>query len=155
MGIWLTDSEAGGDVLEGAEDDVGEGGGQGDGVFKFGDGEVVLAGLDDGVGSEEVLECAVGVEGVEFFLGLDGSEGFQDEIAFFVVVDVIMFDLVSDVGDQFGEECYFEELVEGDESQTCEGICAGRGRGRFSVGKTAMSYDFDGCDVAGGWEAIS
>jgi hypothetical protein len=44
-----------------------------------------------------------------------------------------MFDLVSDVGDQFGEECYFEELVEGDESQTCKGICGGRGRGRLPV----------------------
>jgi len=148
-------SEERGDVLQGAEDDVGEGGGQGDGFLEVGDGEVVLAGLDDGVGSEEVLEGAVGVEGVEFFLRLDGREGFEDEVTFFVVVDLklVVFP-ARDVGDEFGEERYFEELVEGDESQTREGIGGGRGRGRFSVWKTAMSCDFDGRHVAGGWEAI-
>lgn len=58
------------DVLQGAEDDGGEGAREGDGRGEVRDGEPVLAGLD-GLGAE-VLERAVGVKGVEFFLLLLG-----------------------------------------------------------------------------------
>jgi len=51
---------------EDAEDDFGEGFGQGDGVVEVVDGEIVLAGLDGGVLG--VSEDAVGGEDVDLFL---------------------------------------------------------------------------------------
>lgn len=65
--------------LKSSKDDVGEEGGGGDcGVKAVDAGEDVLAGLNGctfGAG-----EDGVGAEEVEFFLGLDGSEGVDDKV---------------------------------------------------------------------------
>jgi hypothetical protein len=53
-------------VLQGAEDDVGEGCGESDGIIDVGGRELVLAGEDGGLA--EVFEAFLGVDCVELFL---------------------------------------------------------------------------------------
>ena len=64
-------------VLERAENDVGEGGGEGDGVVEVAGGEDVLAGLDGSAAGG--LQNSVRSKGVELLLSLDGSEGIKDD----------------------------------------------------------------------------
>ena len=133
--------------MERAEDDVGESGGEGNGIFKVVDGEVILAGLDGGL--IEVLEGAVGVEGMKLFLGLDGCDSGEDGVDGVLITVVVAVDFVGDVEDELGEEGDFGELVEGDEFEAGQGVASDVCRWR-AIGEAAMCRLLNACELAGG-----
>lgn len=117
-------------ILQGTQDDIGESHGESDGRFEVRNGESVRAGLD--LIHLEVFQRIVGAESMKFLLLQDENcqsmrnldvnmgdthsknslQGIQDLDMIFLLVDVISLHLVGDVGDEFIEECNFEELIE-------------------------------------------
>lgn len=151
------DTEAMLDILEGTEDDVGEGGGKGNGILEVVDREAVLAGLN-GAGVE-VGQSIVGVQCVELLLSLNCCQGRQNlgNATSFAwdVPALIAWDVVGDVGNQFGEEGDLSELVEGDETEGDESV-GGDGWRWWTVGKRAVGGSLDASELgrAGIGEAI-
>ena len=76
---------------------------------------MVFAGLY-GTGVE-VGECAVGVEGVELFLGDNCSESVDDLLALGLVLELVAGCVAGDVVQELGEVEDLEDLVESDQSQ--------------------------------------
>lgn len=116
-GVVVGVGEEGLDVGKSAEDDVGESGGEGDGLIEVGDGEIVLAGLDHLARGS--LERAIGVQLVELFLGDDDLEDAEN-FGLILTEKIALAETGSTSGDvveQLGEESHFEQLVKRDESK--------------------------------------
>lgn len=126
--------------LESSEDDVSEEGGGGDGGVEAVDArEDVLAGLDGGAFSAG--EDGIGAEEVEFFLGLDGGEGVDDEV-FGVLRGAEGEGGGGEVLEEGGEEGDLEELVKGD-SLEGRGSGVGKGGREGCVGESAVRLELD------------
>lgn len=134
--VITVDGEVSLDITQRSHDHIGEGGSQGDGALEVADGRDVLAGKD-GTGIE-VSEGTVGVEQVQLFLGLDGSDGIGHGLLEALILELVSLDLVGDVVQKFGEEGHLPELVVGNHSKRQKvilGRCRRRGR---AVGKSTM-----------------
>lgn len=106
------------DVLQRAQDQIGEGLGEADGALEIGDREAVSARLD--LGLVEVLERPVCVEQVQFFLGDNGLDGVE-HIAL-LLAEVVARCPAGDVGRELGEEGNLEQLIQGNQLEVCEAL---------------------------------
>lgn len=106
-------SETSKGVLESAEDDIGEGLGEGDGALEVRGWENVFARLDGSLAGGG--QDGVGADSVQLFLREDGVQGVENDALGGWAWNFEAGDVVGDVADQAGEEGNLEELVEGDE----------------------------------------
>jgi len=144
-----------------AEDDVGEGLGEGDGIVEGGDGEVVLAGLDGGlvcVGEDTVCRedmelFLLGRMSVEVAQGgrreayIDDGRESLNRVA--VVASLVAGNAGCDVVEELREVCDFEELVGGNELESLDtiGLQAGRWSAVWSGSAGELEDLLQGCRV--------
>ena len=127
--------EGGLGFLERAEDYVGEGLGEGDGIHEGGNGEHVLAWRDchlarvcknavDASGMKLLLLWSVSAIGGDEYVGTtyvyDGSERVNrvSVVQRSYGGGIVASHVVGDIGKERGEECYFEYLIESNELQS-------------------------------------
>jgi hypothetical protein len=105
-----------------------------------------------------VRERPIGIQGVEFFLCLHGSEGVKNEFSSAVIADSVSIVVFGDIGNEFAEEGYFEYLIGGDEFQTCERVVTGLRWGRWAIWETSVCLNFDPSEliawVCNIWETV-
>lgn len=102
------------DIWQRAEDDVGECGGERDGGHEIRDWGHICAGQD---GRVEDLQRAVGIQGVQLFLGLHGGDGVDHGLSLLLVLELVAFDVIGHVEEKLGEERHLPKLVECNEPQ--------------------------------------
>ena len=129
-------------VLKSAKDNIGEQCSRLDGFLEGSGPKLIPAGQNRGLAL--ALEKSGGENGVEFFLSLDRSEGFQDVVALILVVDFKARNVVGDVIDQAREEEDLEVLVEVDQLDAGDAqVADGTVWRRATVGKRAMGSGLD------------
>ena len=144
------------DVLEHAENDIGEGCGECDGFLEVVDGEVVLATTKSikAIGREST----VGIKGVKLFLSLSYRE-LIDDLVLLESVKIFLFEtpsIVSDVVEELTEESDLKDFVEGNQAEIDYAFVA-NGTGSAAIWKSAMGLLLDigdGCRTGVG-EAIA
>ena len=105
-------------ILQSAEDDICEGGGQCQGAVQISSGELVFAGLDR-------IEVIRGKDGVcvvcvKLFLCLNCHQSIDDSLTKILVLKAEAWHVIGDIEEQIGEEGNLEYLVERDQLNACQ-----------------------------------
>jgi len=135
------------DILQRAQDNIGESGGKSESVLQVVDGEVVLARKDRSI-RVELGEGVVSIDGMQLFLCKNGSERSRERVH---IQAAVLKGRVAglDQLEELEEEGDLPELIEGDQSQRGEGISLRRCWGsRVARGDGAMCLGLDGSQLS-------